>query len=155
MDQLGSARALAAKNAVSAVTARRVRNFFTLSTSGKSSVSASVRARPLRGVPVQKLARRGNAGLKEGSGKVLLDVPGDEFGHLEHADLALAVKDWFERIVRIDHGPLFLVLASILLDVIPELLGELRARKRFGPNDRGELFVGLNGSHEGRIRFTF
>ena len=88
-------------------------------------------------------------------GKVLLDVSGDQFGHFEHADLALPVKNWFERIVRIDHGPLFLVLASIFLDVIPELLGELRARKWFGPDNRGELFVGLNGSHEGRIRFTF
>jgi len=82
-------------------------------------------------------------------------VPGDEFGHLEHADLALAIKNWLERIVRIDHGSLFLVLASVFLDVIPELFGELGTGQWSGPDNRGKLFVGLNGSHEGRVRFTF
>ena len=32
----------------------------------------------------------------------LTDMSRDEFGHLEHADLALAVEDRPERIVRID-----------------------------------------------------
>jgi hypothetical protein len=52
-------------------------------------------------------------------------MSGDQFGHLEHADLAFAVEDRLERIVRIDHGPLFLILATVLLDVVPEFLGEL------------------------------
>ena len=82
-------------------------------------------------------------------------MSGDEFGHLEHADLALAVEDGLERIVRIDHGPFFLILATVLLDVIPELLGELGTGERFGANDRGKFFVGLHRSHEGGVRFTF
>jgi len=55
-------------------------------------------------------------------------VSRDEFRHLEHADLALAVENWLERIVRIDHGALFLVLATTLLDVVPQLFGELGTR---------------------------
>ena len=52
-------------------------------------------------------------------------MSGDQFGHLEHADLALAVEDGPERIVRIDHNPFFLILATVLLDVVPKLLGKL------------------------------
>ena len=52
----------------------------------------------------------------------------DELGHLEHADLALAVEDRLERIVRINHGPFFLILTTVLLDVVPKLLGKLGTR---------------------------
>ena len=55
----------------------------------------------------------------------------DELRHLEHADLALTVKYGPERVVRIDHGSLFSILATVLLDVIPELLGEFGARDWF------------------------
>ena len=54
----------------------------------------------------------------------------DEFRHLEHAYLALAVKYCPEGIVRVDHRSLFLVLKAVLLDVVPELLGELGTRQR-------------------------
>ena len=50
----------------------------------------------------------------------------DELGHLEHADLALAVEHWLERIVSIDLRSLFLVLQSVLLDVVPKFFGEFR-----------------------------
>ena len=79
----------------------------------------------------------------------------DEFGHLEHADLAFAVEDRLERIVRVNHRSLFLILASVLLDVVPEFFGELGTRKRFGANDHGEFIIGLNRPHEGGVRFTF
>jgi hypothetical protein len=79
----------------------------------------------------------------------------DEFGHLEHADLTLAVKDRPERIVRVNHRSLFLILASVLLDVVPEFLGELGTRQRFGANDRGEFIIRLHRPHEGGVRFTF
>ena len=82
-------------------------------------------------------------------------MSGDQFGHLEHADLALAVEHRLERIVRVDHGPLFLILAAVLLDVVPEFLGELGTWERFGTDDRGEFIVGLHRSHEGGVRFTF
>ena len=82
-------------------------------------------------------------------------MSGDQLGHLEHADLALAVEHWLERIVRVDHGPLFLILATVLLDVVPELFGELGTWERFRTDDRGKFIVGLHRSHEGGVRFTF
>ena len=82
-------------------------------------------------------------------------MPRDELGHLEHADLALAIEHWLERIVRINHGPFFLILATVLLDVVPELLGKLGTGERAGADDRCKLFVGLHRSHEGGVRFAF
>ena len=79
----------------------------------------------------------------------------DELGHLEHADLTLAVEDGFERVVRINHRSLFLILATVLLDVVPEFLGELGTGKRFRTDDGGKLFVRLHRSHEGGVGFTF
>ena len=79
----------------------------------------------------------------------------DEFGHLEHADLTLAVKDRLERIVRINHRSLFLILTSVLLDVVPEFFGELGTWEGFGSDDGGEFIVGLDRPHEGGVRFTF
>ena len=75
--------------------------------------------------PQYKASPAGNAGLKDRRKDLLLDVPRDELGHLEHADLALPVEDGLERIVRIEHGPFLVILATVLLDVVPELLGEL------------------------------
>src|ERR1051325_9438885 len=98
----------------------------------------------------------GCAGLKNQPKALdLFNVSEDQFGHLEHADLALAVEHGFERIVRIDHGPLFLILATVLLDVVPEFLGELGTWERLGADDCGKFVVGLHRSHEGGVRFTF
>ena len=47
-------------------------------------------------------------------------MPRDEFRHLEHTYLALAIENGAERVVRVDLGPLLLVLETMLLDVIPE-----------------------------------
>src|SRR5207237_4209139 len=88
-----------------------------------------------------------NAGLRN-QPKDLFDVSGDELGHLEHADLALTVEHGPERIVGIDHRPLFLILATVLLDVVPELLGEFGAWDRFRADDRGEFIIGLHRPHE-------
>jgi hypothetical protein len=82
-------------------------------------------------------------------------MSGDELGHLEHADLALAVKYRPERIVRINHRSLFLILATVLLDVVPEFFGELGTRQWFGTDDGGKFLVGLDRPHEGGVRFTF
>lgn len=60
----------------------------------------------------------------------LTDMSGDEFRHLEHADLALAVKYGPEGVIRVDLRSLFLVLKTVLLDVVPELFGELGTRQR-------------------------
>jgi len=60
----------------------------------------------------------------------LTDMPGDEFRHLEHAHLALAVKYGPEGVIRVDLRSFFLVLKTVLLDVVPELFGELGTRQR-------------------------
>ena len=82
-------------------------------------------------------------------------MSGDEFRHLEHADLALAVKYGPEVVIRVDLRSLFLVLKTVLLDVVPELFGELGTRQRLRTNNGCELVVGLNRSHEGGVRLTF
>ena len=46
-------------------------------------------------------------------------MPRDEFGHLEHADLLLATKDNFQRVIGVDQSPLLLVLQLVLLGIVP------------------------------------
>lgn len=82
-------------------------------------------------------------------------MPRDKFCHLEHAHLALAVKYRPECVVGIDLRSLFLVLQAVFLDVIPKLFRQLGTRQRRGPDNRGELVVGLHWSHEGGIRLAF
>ena len=82
-------------------------------------------------------------------------MSGDKFRHLEHADLALAVEYGPERIVRVDHGSLFLVLTTVLLDVVPKLFGELGTWDRLRTDNCGQFVVGLHGSHEGGIGLAF
>jgi hypothetical protein len=102
---------------------------------------------------VQKQPGVGNAGLKSEI-RDLADMSGDEFGHLEHTDLALAVKYRPESVVRIDHGSLFLVLTTVLLDVVPKFLGEFRTRERFRTDDCSKFIIGLDRPHEGGVRLA-
>ena len=82
-------------------------------------------------------------------------MPRDEFRHLEHTDLALAVEDGAERIVRVDLSSLCFVLKTILLDVVPKLFRELGTWQRFRSDDGSEFVIGLDGSHEGWVRLAF
>ena len=54
----------------------------------------------------------------------------DEFRHLEHAHLALAVEDRAHRVIGIDLGAFLFVLQAVFLDVVPELLGHFGAWER-------------------------
>ena len=69
------------------------------------------------------IARHRNAGPKAISD--LANVSRDELGHLEHADLTLAVEYRSERFIGINHGSLFSVLKAVPLNVVPKLFGEL------------------------------
>ena len=84
----------------------------------------------------------------------LADVSGDKLSHLEHTDLALAVKYRLEILVRVNLRSLFLILKAVLLDVIPKLLGQFRARERLGADNIRELIIGLHRPHEGGVRLT-
>jgi hypothetical protein len=79
----------------------------------------------------------------------------DEFGHLEHADLALAIENRSERIISVDLSPLRFVLKAVLLDVVPKLFGEFGTGQRSRTDNSGELIIGLDRSHEGGIGFAF
>jgi hypothetical protein len=84
----------------------------------------------------------------------LADVPGDQLGHLEHTDLALAVKYRLKIVVRINLRSLFLILKAVLLDIIPKLLGHFRAREGLGSDNSRKLIVGLHRPHEGGVRLA-
>ena len=60
--------------------------------------------------------------------KILLgklpDVPGDQLGHLEHADLAFAVEYGAKRIVSVDLSSFLFVLQPVLLDIVPQFFCE-------------------------------
>ena len=79
----------------------------------------------------------------------------DEFSHLEHTYLALAVENCAERIVGVDLSSLRFVLKAVLLNIVPELFGELGTRQRLGTDNSGELVVRLDWSHEGGIGLAF
>ena len=83
----------------------------------QSHPSAGFSARQSFFSPRTRAGVNGNRGLS--------DVARDELGHLEHADLALAVKNRSERIVGVDLRSLGFVLKTVLLDVVPKLLGQL------------------------------
>ena len=56
--------------------------------------------------------------------------------------------------VGIDHLLVLLVLEAVLLDVVPELLGELRARERLRADDGGKGGIRLYRLHERGVWFT-
>ena len=97
---------------------------------------------------------QGREGIRNESNQNLLDVSGDELGHLEHGHLALATKDSFQCCVSIDVGLLGLVLETILFDVFPKLLGHFTARQWGGTDNSSQNRIRLDGLHEGSVRFA-
>ena len=79
----------------------------------------------------------------------------DEFRHLEHAHLTLAIENRSERIVSVDLRLLCLVLKAVLLDVVPKLLGQFGTGQRCRTDDSSELVIRLDWSHEGGIGLAF
>src|SRR5688572_8542506 len=77
-----------------------------------------------------------------------------ELGHVEHADGGLATEHNLQRGVRVDVALVLGVLEAVLLDVGPELLGELRAGQRLRTHDGGESGVGGDRLHESGVGFT-
>jgi hypothetical protein len=98
--------------------------------SGLSMALSECRYPPLRiigvrlATPLQAYKPTRLPGFRE-----LLDVFRNQFGHLEHADLALSVEYRPERVIGVDHRSFFLILATILLNVVPEFFRQLRARE--------------------------
>src|SRR5947207_2673797 len=110
---------------------------------------------PEAGVPAQSWFQSHAVTRDRVAIRRLSNMARDELRHLEHADLALAIKYRAKVIVGIDLRSLGFVLKTVLLDVVPELLGELRTGQRLRTHDSRELVVGLDWSHEGGIGFAF
>src|SRR5687767_5351791 len=83
---------------------------------------------------------------------VLFQMLADKLGHLEHVDLGLAAKHGLQRVVRLDHAFVLLVLQAVLLDVGPELLGDLGAWERLGANNFSQRGAWRNRPHERGVR---
>lgn len=97
---------------------------------------------------------QGREGIRNESNQNLLDVSGDELGHLEHGHLSLATEDSLELGISIDVGLLVFVLETVLFDVVPELFGELTAGSRLGTDDSGQDFIWLHWLHESWVGFA-
>ena len=78
----------------------------------------------------------------------LLNVPGDELGHLEHADLLFAVKHGLQSVVGIDLGFLLRILQSVFANVNPKLFGQFGTRQRLFADHFRQLIIWLNRLHE-------
>src|SRR4051812_35105298 len=82
------------------------------------------------------------------SGALLLEVGVHQLGHLEHADGILAVEDLLQLGVGLDRPLVLGILEVVLLDVVPDPLGDLGARLRLGADHGGEGVVRLQTLHE-------
>ena len=82
------------------------------------------------------------------------NVTRDELRHLEHRDLGFAAEHGLQLVVSVDLSADLCVLQLVLLDVSPELLGELRAGQRGRADDSSESRIGRDRFHERSIRFT-
>ena len=72
------------------------------------------------------------------SSALFLHMPGNQLGHLEHANLFLAIEHRFQVLVGIDEGFLFGVLQPVLADVGPELFRQFGPGQRFAADHLGE-----------------
>jgi hypothetical protein len=78
----------------------------------------------------------------------------DQFGHVKHGHLLFATEDRAEVFIRVDHAALFSILQVVLLDVCPQLLGDLSPWCRLVADHSRELSAWLHGLHERRVGLT-
>ncbi len=96
-----------------------------------------------------------------GNGNVNADPMGMNSGFLNNGNtngsgltFGVGTEHRLERGVGIDHLTVLLVLEAVLLDVIPELLGELRAGKWLGADNGGKGIIGCYRFHERGVGFA-
>ena len=80
-----------------------------------------------------------------GRGCRLLEMIRDELGHLEHRHLLLAAEHRAQLLVGVDEAPIDGVLQLVLLDVVPDLLGDIGAGHRHRADNGGEHADGVIG----------
>src|SRR5437660_6047290 len=69
-------------------------------------------------------SRRARVGSPRVCRNGLLEVVRDQFGHLEHRYLPFAAEDLTQLVVSVDQAPVDGILKLVLLDVVPNLLGD-------------------------------
>src|ERR1700687_3201349 len=84
----------------------------------------------------------------------LLEVVGDQLGHFEHRHLTLAAENLFQFFVGVDQAPVDRVLQLVLLDVVPDLLGDFGARQRIAAHDGGQVAGRRHCLHECSVGFA-
>ena len=72
-------------------------------------------------------------------------MPGNQLGHLKHADLLLAVEHGLQIFVGIDEGPFFGILQPVLADVGPELFRQLGRGRGLSPTTLASVSSGMTG----------
>src|SRR5437899_11030926 len=87
-------------------------------------------------------------------GSCLLEMIRDELRHLEHRYLLLSPEHCAEFLVGIDKAPIDVVLQLVLLDVIPDLLGDIGARHRHRADNGSERSRRGHRLPECRIRLA-
>src|SRR5262245_24137280 len=128
--QSDSARAKPAKTSETAAATRNKRGVFT----PPSSMQLQAGARAAQGTAPGShyFFQACNSPTRQrraiGGNPDLAQMFRDEFGHLEHAHLTLAVKYRLERVVGVDHDFFLFVLQTTPLDVCPKLFCKLRPR---------------------------
>jgi hypothetical protein len=69
----------------------------------------------------------------------------DELRHLEHRHLLLSPEDRTELLVGVDKAPIDVVLQLVLLDVVPDLLGDIGAGMGIEPTTAASIADGVIG----------
>src|SRR5262249_15064869 len=77
-----------------------------------------------------------------------------KLGHLEHVDLGLPAENGLQRVVRLDHPLVLLILQLVLLDVRPELLRDFGPWDRLAADHFRERRTRRHRLHERRIRLA-
>jgi hypothetical protein len=78
----------------------------------------------------------------------------DQLGHFKHRHLLLAVEYLQELVIGVDVSPVLGILQIVLLDVDPDLLGDLGSGYRLAANNSGQSVVRLHGLHESGVWFA-
>jgi hypothetical protein len=76
------------------------------------------------------------------------------FGEFKHRGRVLTAEDGLQLVVCVDIALVLFVLEIVLLDVIPDLLGDRAAGLRGVTNNGGQDGVRLHRFHEGGVCFT-
>jgi len=86
-----------------------------------------------------------HAEVETSTGVGLLHVLAHQLGELEHRDRLFPAEDGFQRRIRMNLAFILGILQAMAFDVVPEFLGDFRARQWPLADDGGQLRAGPHG----------